>query len=100
MLRSARLDGASNEVWGEREEASPGLTVDPIAVAQLQAISDSRPEVSGALKEMQVATLKLALMLPRSMLEQLVEMVIEWLNEVDGDPDIELIDEREPEQEG
>lgn len=71
------------------------VIADANAANDLQAISQSRPEVSGALKEMQVATLKLALLLPRSMLEQLVECVIEWLDDVDGDPDLEPIDERE-----
>jgi hypothetical protein len=40
--------------------------------------------------------LELAFMLPRRELERLIEHVIDRLDEVDGDPDIEPIDEREP----
>lgn len=35
-------------------------------------------------------------MLPRPMLERFVERVIERLDDLDGDPDLEPIDEREP----
>lgn len=72
------------------------VNADPAAGRDLQVISDNRPEVSAALQEMQTATLKLALMLPRPLLERLVECVIDWLDDLDGDPDLEPTDEREP----
>ena len=39
---------------------------------------------------------ELTLMLPRSILEQFVERLIDRLDGQDGDPDAEPIDEREP----
>ena len=41
--------------------------------------------------------LELALMLPRPQLERLVEQVIDCLDDLDGDSDLEAIDEREDE---
>jgi hypothetical protein len=38
-------------------------------------------------------------MLPRPMLERIVLRLIDRLDELDGDPDFEAIDEREPELE-
>jgi hypothetical protein len=40
--------------------------------------------------------LELTLMLPRPMLERFVERTIQRLDDLDGDPDLEPIDEREP----
>lgn len=42
------------------------------------------------------AALELAAMLPRPMIERLIERLIEYLDGLDGDPDLEPIDEREP----
>jgi hypothetical protein len=42
---------------------------------------------------------ELTLMLPRSILEQFVDRVIERLDAHDGDLELELIDEREPDRE-
>lgn len=99
QLKPVWLNGLLAQDGAHMTRASRMESGDPTAVAHLQAISDSRPEVSAALMEMQEATLKLALMLPRSMFEQLVERVIDWLDELDGDPDLELIDEGESEPE-
>jgi len=63
----------------------------------LQAVSGHRPALAAATVDLLSAALDLTLMLPRPMLEQFVECVIERLDELDGDSDLEPIDEREPE---
>lgn len=62
----------------------------------LEAISAARPEVGRVIRGMLSVALELAFMLPRPMLERFVECVIERLDDLDGDPDLEPIDEREP----
>lgn len=61
-----------------------------------EAVSAARPELATIIPDLLSLALKLTLMLPRPMQERFVECVIERLDDLDGDPDLELIDEREP----
>lgn len=65
--------------------------------AGLEAFPAAQPELAAVMGDVLSLTLRLTLMLPRSMLERFVERVIERLDDLDGDPDLEPIDEREPE---
>lgn len=65
--------------------------------SRLEAISAGRPEVAAVIRGVLAVAFELALMLPRPELERLVEQAIAQLDNLDGDPDLEPIDEREPE---
>jgi hypothetical protein len=58
-----------------------------------------RPEVNPVIGGILSVALELTLMLPRPMLERIVVRLIDRLDELDGDPDVEAPDEREPELE-
>ena len=63
--------------------------------ADLQMISVARPALAATFGDMLSVAVELTLMLPRPLLERFVERVIERLDDLDGDPDLEPIDERE-----
>jgi len=67
-----------------------------VTFAELEAFSAARSELAAVMGDVLSVTLQLTLMLPRPMLERFVEGVIERLDGLDGDPDLEPIDEREP----
>ena len=63
---------------------------------QLRTIPAARKPPTATFGDVLSKAVELTLILPRPMLERFVERVIERLDDLDGDPDLEPVDEREP----
>jgi hypothetical protein len=67
--------------------------------ADLGSLASAIPEVNPLIGGLLSVALELTLMLPRPMLERIVLRLIDRLDELDGDSDLEALDDREPELE-